>query len=481
MNIRAVTHLISYLIGFISFAMLAGAGISLYYAEPEAAMGLAAGGGISLVASLIAWLLTRGDIDVSSRDGFGIATFGWLFAAVFGALPYIFSGTIADPVSAVFETMSGFTTTGASVLTDLETLPKGILFWRAMTHFFGGMGVLVLCVAILPFLKVGGMQIYRAEVPGPTKERLTPRISETAKLLWGIYILLCLFETLLLKIGGMSLFDSWCHTCATMATGGFSPRTASVGAYDNAYFDIVITVFMFLAGTNFALHLRLLRGKPFEYFRNSEFRFYFFVWLSACLVLTANVWGSSYESLGESLRFAFFQGTSILTTTGFVTADFDAWPETSRILLVILMFIGGCAGSTGGGIKNMRVLVGIKSLMRELFIYMRPDVVKTVKMGRNNIEERTVWNISAFLLIFVLIFTAASLVMTLFTPDLGTAVSSTVACLANIGPGLSAVGPMENYAQIPGAGKVILIFLMLLGRLELYTVLVILLPSFWKK
>jgi trk system potassium uptake protein TrkH len=350
-----------------------------------------------------------------------------------------------------------------------------------MTHFFGGMGVLVLCVAILPFLKVGGMQIYRAEVPGPIKDRLTPRISTTAKLLWGAYLLLCVLETVMLMFGGMSLFDAWCHTCATMATGGFSPRTASVGAYDSAYIDVVIIVFMFAAGANFALHLKLLRGKPFEYFRDAEFRFYLFFWLAACLILTFNVWGSVYESFTESLRSAFFQGTSIMTTTGFVTEDFNAWPETSRILLVILMFVGGCAGSTGGGVKNIRVLTGIKALMRELFLYMRPDAVKTVRIGGRNVKNHTVSNICAFLLIFVLLFSAGSLVMTAFTPDLGTAASSTIACLGNIGPGLNGVGATRNYADIPNAGKSVLIVLMLLGRLELYTVLVIFMPGFWRK
>ena len=481
MNIRAVIHLISYLVGVISLSMFGGVGISLYYGEPVAVRGLLAAAGISLLSAALAWFLTRGKIDLTRRDGFGVATFGWLIVSAFGALPYLFSGVITHPIPAAFETMSGFTTTGASVLTNLEDIPRGILFWRAMTHFFGGMGVLVLCVAILPFLKVGGMQIYRAEVPGPTKDRLTPRITATAKLLWGAYILFCLLETVLLMLGGMSLFDSWCHTCATMATGGFSPRTASVGAYDSAYFDIVIIIFMLLAGTNFALHLKLLRGKPFEYFRDAEFRFYLLFWFGACLILTFNVWGDTYESLAKSLRAAFFQGTSIMTTTGFVTEDFDLWPGTSRILLVILMFVGGCAGSTGGGVKNIRLLIGIKELFRELLIYIRPDAVRTVRVGGASVKNETVRNICAFLLIFVLLFGVGSVVMTAFTPDLGTAMSSTIACLGNIGPGLNAVGATQNYAQIPNAGQSVLILLMLLGRLELYTVLVIFLPRFWKK
>jgi trk system potassium uptake protein TrkH len=402
-------------------------------------------------------------------------------AAVFGALPYVISGTISQPIPAVFETMSGFTTTGASVLSNLESLPKGILFWRAMTHFFGGMGVLVLCAAILPFLKVGGMHVYHAEVPGPSKDRLTPRIASTAKLLWGAYLLFCVLETVLLRFGGMSWFDAWCHTCATMATGGFSTRTASVGAYGSLYLETVIVCFMFIAGTNFVLHLKLLRGRPFEYWRDSEFRIYFLFWLSACLILTLNIWGYTYESLGESLRAAFFQGTSIMTTTGFCTADFNAWPATSRILLVLLMFVGGCAGSTGGGVKNIRILVVVKALFREIFLYMRPSAVKKVKVGGATVKQESVSNIVAFLMIFVILFAIGSLIMTAFTPDLGTAISSTIACLGNIGPGLNAVGATQNYAEIPSTGQAILLFFMLLGRLELYTVLVIFSPGFWKK
>lgn len=482
MNIRAVSHLISYLLGLIALAMGISLVVSFAAGDPTSAKyGLAGGCAISLAAAILIWLLTRGPIELSRRDGFGVATFGWLSAAVFGALPYIISGTISHPIPAVFETMSGFTTTGASVLTDLESLPRGILFWRAMTHFLGGMGVLVLCAAILPFLKVGGMQVYRAEVPGPSKDRLTPRIASTAKLLWGAYLLFCALETVLLRFGGMSWFDAWCHTCATMATGGFSTRTASVGAYDSLYLETIIICFMFIAGTNFVLHLKLLKGRPFAYFRDPEFRIYLLFWLSACLILTLNVWGDTYESFGESLRAAFFQGTSILTTTGLCTADFDAWPETSRILLVLLMFVGGCAGSTGGGVKNIRVLVVVKALFREIFLYMRPAAVKKVKVGGATVKQESVSNIVAFLMIFVILFAAGSLIMTAFTPDLGTAVSCTIACLGNIGPGLNAVGATQNYAEIPSTGKAILVFFMLLGRLELYTVLVIFSPGFWKK
>lgn len=482
MQVRAVLHLISYLLVVTGMTLVLSLVVSYLAGDPASAKtGLAAGAGITLVAALIVWAATRGEIDLSRRDGFGVATFGWIAASVFGAIPFVLSGAISSPAAAVFETMSGFTTTGASVMSDLEAVPRGLLFWRAMTHFYGGMGVLVLCVAILPFLKVGGVQIYRAEVPGPSKDRLTPRIASTAKLLWGAYLFFCMAETILLMIGGMSLFDAWCHACATMATGGFSTRTASVAAFDSVYIDVVITLFMFIAGTNFVLHLKMLFGRPFEYFKDAEFRFYLAAWLTACLVLTWNVWGAVYDSLGHSIRAAFFQGTAIVTTTGFATEDFDLWPDTSRVLLVLLMFVGGCAGSTGGSMKNIRIFVAFRSLFREVFLYMRPQAVKKVKIGGETVKDEAVNNITAFVMIFILLFAGGSMVMTAFTPDLATAVSSTIACLGNIGPGLADVGPTKNYAGFSPAGQLFLSFLMLLGRLELYTVLVIFLPGFWRK
>ncbi|MCK5851184.1 MAG: TrkH family potassium uptake protein, partial [Kiritimatiellae bacterium] len=321
MNKRVVFHIVSMVTLVIGVSMGLCFVVSRYWNDPVWVQhSLLFSSLITVVFAMVALFLTRGDINLSRRDGFGVVTFGWIFAAIFGALPYILSGIIPDPVAAIFETMSGFTTTGASVLphgnfSTLESIPRGILFWRALTHWFGGMGVLVLCVAILPFLGVGGMQIYRAEMPGPSKDRLTPRITTTAKLLWGVYALLTLFEILLLKFaGGMSWFDSFCHTFATMATGGFSTRTASVGAYDSAVIDSIIILFMFIAGVNFSLHYYALTGKPGRYFKDPEFRFYFLFWLFCGLFLTFNVWGSVYADFSKALRSAFFQGTSILTT-----------------------------------------------------------------------------------------------------------------------------------------------------------------------
>ena len=483
MNKRAVFHLVAYMTLVIGVAMIACAGISFAYHEPiQIQMSLIWSGLAAILAAVVVGGFTRGDINLSRRDGFGIVTFGWLSATIFGSLPYILSGVIDHPVSAMFETMSGFTTTGASVLSNLEEIPRGIHFWRALTHWFGGMGVLVLCVAILPFLGVGGMQIYRAEMPGPSKDRLTPRIATTAKLLWGVYALLTVVEAVLLKFaGGMDWFDSFCHAFGTLATGGFSTRSASVGYYDSAIIDTIITIFMFLAGVNFSLHYYALTGKPQRYFKDPEFRFYAIFILCATLFLTFNIWSADWGSFTRCFRDSAFTATSIITTTGFCTADFDQWPDASRLLLVMMMFMGGCAGSTGGGMKIVRVFIMIKKMLRELKLFMRPSSVIQMKLGGKPVEQEIISHISAFFAIFMLIFGVGSFIMTFFTPDLETACTSVIATLGNIGPGLNAVGATQNYAAISPLGQGFLTFFMLLGRLELYTVLILFLPSFWKK
>jgi trk system potassium uptake protein TrkH len=483
MNKRAVFHLVAYMTLVIGIAIIGCAGVSFYYNEAvKIQMSLIYSGLITMLFATVLGVLTRGDINLSRRDGFGIVTFGWLSATLFGSLPYILSGVIPHPVSAMFETMSGFTTTGASILTDLECVPRGIHFWRALTHWFGGMGVLVLCVAILPFLGVGGMQIYRAEMPGPSKDRLTPRITTTAKLLWGVYALLTLIETLLLKfVGKMSWFDSLCHTFGTVATGGFSTRSASVGAFDSAVVDTILIVFMFLAGVNFSLHYYALTGKIGRYFRDPEFRFYFIFLACASIFITFNVWFDGYATFGRCFRDSVFTATSIMTTTGFCTADFDRWPDATRLLLVVMMFIGGCAGSTGGGMKVVRVFIIFKKMVRELKLFMRPSAVIQVKLGGKPVEQEIISHISAFFAIFMLVFAVGSFIMTFFTPDLETAVTSVIATLGNIGPGVTAVGATQNYSAISPLGQGILTVFMLLGRLELYTVLILFLPSFWKR
>jgi trk system potassium uptake protein TrkH len=488
MNKRAVFHLVAMVTLVIGVAMGICSALSLYWRDPVwAQSSLLLSSAITSAFALALLFKTRGDINLSRRDGFAVVTFGWLFAAIFGALPYIISGVIPHPVAAIFETMSGFTTTGASVLPSgdfqtLESLPRGILFWRALTHWFGGMGVLVLCVAILPFLGVGGMQLYRAEMPGPSKDRLTPRITTTAKLLWGVYALLTLLEILLLKfVGGMNWFDSVCHSFATIATGGFSTRTESIGAFNSGAVDWIVIMFMFLSGINFALHYRALTGRPGCYFRNAEFRLYFFLWVGGCLFLTAIIWLAGCGEFFSCLKDALFTGTSIFTTTGFVTADFDQWPNAARFLLVLMMVCGSSTGSTSGAIKLMRISIVFKKAMREIRLFMRPNAVIQIKYNGRVVDQDVVSHITAFFVMYISVLVLCAWLMTFFTPDTETAISSVAATLGGVGPGLSAVGATQNFAAIPVPGQIILTLCMLLGRLELYTVLILFLPSFWKK
>lgn len=482
MNGRAVFHLISYLLLMIGAGMAVAWGVAVYFDDPLVArQALALSGAVTLLAGLILKVGTPRVEDLSLRDGIGVVTFGWLTVALFGALPFFLSGAISDPTGALFESVSGFTTTGASVMDNLEAVPKGVLFWRAMTHFLGGMGVLVLCVAILPFLGIGGMSLYRAEVSGPTKERLTPRITSTAKLLWGVYVLLCAANALLLKLGGMSWFDAVCHAWATIATGGFSTRTASIGAYQSPYIEAVTIFFMFLGATNFALHYGALRGKVLCYFKDPEFRLYLGIWALSCLAISWNIWHRVYDSLWAALRYGFFSTTSLLCTTGFATADFDIWPAMSKSLLLVLMIIGGCVGSTGGGIKQMRTYIALKSPGRWARVFMQPQAVIQVKMGATPVPDPIVLQVMGFIVLYLLVLTLCALAMTIITGDILTAFSSVIATMGGVGPGFSRVGPMLSYAGIPDIGKGILILCMLLGRLEFYTLLVVFLPRFWKK
>lgn len=482
MNFRPVLHLISFIHLVVGLALLACWGTAEFFGDPLVARrGFAYSAGLSFLVGILLWVLTRGPVDLSRRDGVGIVMFGWLITVAIGSLPFLFSRTITSIPGALFESVSGFTTTGASVLDHLEALPRGILLWRAVTHFLGGMGILVLCVAVIPYLGVGGMQIYRAEMAGPSKDRLTPRIASTAKLLWGVYVLLNLVEIVLLHVAGMSWFDAVCHAFASVATGGFSTRTASVLAYDSLWIEIILITFMFLGGVNFALHLRALRGDVLNFFRDPEFRLYVILIALATLIIGLNTWEHPHASVAGTVRPVLFTVVSIITTTGFSTEDFDAWPGLSKLVLLVLMIVGGCAGSTAGGMKNIRVLVLFKQTLREFKLFVQPQAVVQVKVGRQLVEPETVNNITAFFFVFILTFVGATGIMACFTPDLQTAVSSVAATLGNVGPGFGSVGPMLNYGGIPDGGKIVLIVAMLLGRLELYTLLVVLMPGFWKR
>jgi len=419
--------------------------------------------------------------EISHREGCAIVGLGWILICLIGALPYIFAGTFPSITDACFESASGFTTTGASVLNEIEGLPKGILFWRSFTHWLGGMGIILLSMAILPMLGVGGMQLFQAEVPGPVADRLKPRIRETAKTLWMVYILLSFVQIFLLLLGGMDIFEAVCHTFGTMATGGFSTKDASIAHYNSAYIETVIIIFMFIAGANFSLHYQLLSGKPNRYFRDPEFRFYLSSIVIIGLVLTLLLRFSVHGGWAISLREAFFQVVSIITTTGYVTADYETWPLFLQYLIFVLMFFGGCAGSTGGGVKCIRILLLFKQAYKEIYRLIHPQAVSTIKLGKKTVSDEVMESVLGFFLIYVGILMIGSLAMSMLGLDFQSAIASVTACIGNIGPGLGVVGPAENYSSIVPAGKWILILCMIFGRLEIFTLLILFMPQFWKK
>ena len=483
MHLRLVSKVLSLLSAIVSLSMLWPLVWSLWDGTPDVrAFLLSIAFGLALALVLYAFGKHADYDDLGIKDGFVAVSLAWVIASVVGAMPYWLHGTVPTFTDAFFEAMSGFTTTGASVLSDIEANPRGILFWRDLTHWLGGMGIIVLSLAILPFIGVGGMQLYKAEVPGPIPEKMTPRIQQTALYLWGVYVLLSALQTALLMLGGMNLFESLTHTFGTMATGGFSPLNKSIGQYNSAYFDWVIIIFMFLAGCNFVLHYRFLLGRWGAFWKDEEFRFYtavtLFCTLTTTLVLRLH---GMYDSFVDALRFGAFQVVSIITTTGYVTADYELWPAYTQFILLLLMFVGACAGSTGGGIKNLRLMVLARHVRAELSSILHPKAIVHVRVGGKPVGRDIIASVTSFFILYIAIFTAGTLFMTILDLDLITAMASVAATLGNIGPGLGGVGPMQNYAAIPDAGKWVLSLCMMMGRLELFTVVLLLLPETWKR
>lgn len=501
MSLKLIFYTLGNLLICLAGTMLLPLGVAIYYRATagEVQNDLPAFV-ISAIITLVIGLGLRFSIrarqeELGIREGFAVVALGWVTVALFGALPYLFADVFSieghsswtEFSFCYFESMAGFSTTGATVLTEIEHLSHTMLFWRSFSHWLGGMGIVVLAVAILPMLGIGGMQLFRAEAPGPQTDRLTPRIAQTAKLLWGVYLLLSFLETVLLMFGGMSLFDALCHTFGTMATGGFSTKNSSIGHYDSVYIDMVICCFMFLAGTNFALHYRALRGDVKSYFQDTEFKFY-------CTVIAVSItlisWNTirfqvdgqvPYDSMWTSLRYAAFQVMSIITTTGYGTADFEQWPALSQFILVTLMFYGGCAGSTGGGMKQVRFLLLIRQSGAEIKRLIFPHAVLPIRVNDRVVPPEVMTNVLGFFFFFIGIFAIVTCIMTTLGLDLVSAAGATIATMGNIGPGLGSVGPTDNYAHIHTAGKYVLSFCMLLGRLELYTVLILFSPNFWKR
>lgn len=480
-NFKIILSIIGFLLILEGVFMFTGIPFSLLHCETKC-YSLLISGIITIISGAVIRYYTRNaSKNIGRREGYIIVSIAWIVISLFGTLPYLISGAIPNFTDAFFETISGFTTTGASILTDIESVPSGILFWRSMTQWIGGMGIIVLSVAILPILGIGGMQLFVAEMPGIAPDKLHPRITQTAKRLWLIYVLLTLVETILLMLGGMDLFNSLCHSFATMATGGFSTQNASVADY-SAHIQYVLIVFMFLAGTNFTLHYFALRGKFKNIWKNEEYRYYLLFTLSVTILITF-IWilQSNINNIEKTFRDSLFQVVSIITTTGFVSSDYLIWPGFLWFFIFLLMFVGGSAGSTGGGIKIARHILLLKNSSSELKRSIHPQAIIPVKYNGKAVSQDIIFKVMAFFLIYLTIFFIGTFVMTLFGLDFKSAIGSTIATLGNIGPGIGKVGPVHNYAWIPDMGKWFLSLLMLLGRLELFTVLIIFTSSFWKK
>ncbi|PCI06999.1 MAG: potassium transporter [Flavobacteriaceae bacterium] len=475
--------------------MLLAIPFSLYHKE-EAVSGILSAGLVTIILGFIMWYTNRNaPKNLHKKEGYIIVTFGWLILTLTGTLPYLFTGAIPNFTDAIFETMSGYTTTGASILNDIEAVPKGVLFWRSATHWIGGMGIIVLTIAILPMLGIGGMQLFMAEAPGPSADKMHPRITETAKRLWLIYFSLTMAEFLLLKIAGMTWFDAINHAMATLSTGGFSTKNASV-AYWNGMplVQYIIALFMFIAGTNFILTYFAFKGKFKKILQNEEYKWYFLGTLGMVIIITILIVNFQDPNLQTSVnhpmpwgevesafRHASFQVIAVLTTTGFVSADYTMWNSFATMIIFSLFFIGGSAGSTSGGVKIVRHIIMIKSSILELKKLLHPSAIIPVRYGGKAVHQNIVFNILSFFVLYMLIFILSTVALTFLGLDFMSALGAAASSLGNIGPALGSLSPVDNYASLSDGAKWFCSFLMLIGRLELFTVLILLTPYFWKK
>ena len=480
MNLKLVSRVLAFLLLIVAAMMLTPVVVAWYYEELHLVRHFLIPIGVTAVVASAFLIFTRSEeSELATREGFFLVAASWVLVSLLGAIPLYTSGAIPRFVDAFFETMSGFTTTGASILTDIEALPRSMLFWRSLTHWLGGMGIIVLTVAIFPILGIGGLQLLKAEAPGPTVDKITPKVTETAKILWLTYFGLTAAETLLLLIGA---FDALTHTFGTLATGGFSPKNASVGYFTSPFVHVVITAFMVLAGINFVMYYKLLTGRGLELKRDTELKAYLTIFAVGSLATAAALHVNGvYDGFGTSLRFGAFQTASILTTTGYVTTDFAAWPAMSQAILFVLMFVGGCAGSTGGGIKVVRVVTLLKQGFNEMRYLLHPRGVFGVKLNGVSVRKNVVYAISGFVFLYVIVLLATTLVVASGGYELQTSFSTALVTLGNIGPGFGLVGPSENYAFFQDYIKWFLSFVMMLGRLEVFTVLIVFTPFFWRR
>lgn len=462
--------------------MLTGIPFSIYFEEdfyPLLNSGL-----FSVILGLSVWYLMRyrHKQELTKKEGYLVVALGWITMATFGMLPYILSDSILNIGDAFFETMSGYTTTGASILNDIEAVPKGILFWRSLTQWIGGMGIIVLTIALLPMLGVGGMQLFIAEAPGITPDKLKPRIADTAKRLWLIYAGLTGLETILLRLGGMNFFDALNHSLTTMATGGFSTKNDSMAHYESTpYIQYVVMIFMFLAGVNFTITYFGLKGRFKKVFENEEFRTYGIFTLIFIGITTAGISVFTDSDIEPAFRNAAFQVISMVTTTGYVSADYTSWAPVLTVFFFFLMFIGGSAGSTSGGVKIVRHLVMIKNSFLEMKRILHPAAILPVRLNNKAVSQSVTHHVLAFIIIYLSIFVFGCFFVALTGTDFMTTISAVATSLGNVGPGLGTIGPVDNFAHLPMMAKIMLSFLMLIGRLELFTILILFTPYFWRK
>ena len=500
LDIKAVLSTLGALVFFLGIALVVPAVVAVIYGESDWISFL----GVAILCTTIggfSWrLLSRNAAELRVREGFAIVAFAWIALSLFGAIPFVTTGTLASYTDAFFETMSGFSTTGATVFGGggnpaIEDVSHAILFWRSLTHWLGGMGIIVLTLAILPLLGVGGMQLYKAEVPGPSTDKLTPRVQETAKRLWLIYVGITVAEVLAL-LPAMTFFDAVNHAFATMATGGFSTRNASVGAFQSTYVEGVIALFMLLAGTNFALHYRLLRGRTMTVFRDTELRVYLGFVFIASLLISLALWTPAqefvhsaevaasrvtYDHFLDALRMGTFQAISIITTTGFGTADYLLWPPLAAGVIFLCFFIGGMGGSTGGGVKVIRHVLLFKNSFKEVNQLIHPQAVIPIRLGQRIVSQEVMRNVLSFMVLYLGLIGLGTFMMALFGLDVQTAFGAAISSVGNVGPAFGGLGPTENYASLTDAAKWTLSLLMLAGRLEIFTIVILFVPAFWKR
>ncbi|MDH5752708.1 MAG: TrkH family potassium uptake protein [Deltaproteobacteria bacterium] len=481
MYLQTIGNIAGWLSIVLGVAQLAPVLVSLYLGEQDWRM-LLASGAVALVLGGITVVLCRGGREIRERDGFFVVTVGWIVASLIGALPYILTGTIVSFTDAVFESMAGFTTTGASVITDYSKVSSGMFLWRSLTQWFGGMGIIVLALVILPALGIGGMQLYKREVPGPYSEKLTPRLRDTARALWSVYVLITVLEVLALYMLGMSFFDAVNHALTTVSTGGFSTRPESVAAFSNPMIHWTIIIFMFIAGMNFSLHYRLLtrQGRRHQYLRDTEWRWYVYAVVIASVMVSISTMITKGYDAGTAFTNGTFQVVSIMTTTGFVTDDYMLWGGFAQLLLLFMMIAGGCAGSTSGGVKWVRLLLVFKYIHMELLRLVHPKIVMHAKINNQRVSPDILSKIFALFFLFMTTLAFSTLLIALDGHTLMTSLGAAASALGNVGPGLGAVGPVETYAPLSDYVKWVLIITMMMGRLELMTVFVLFMPHVWR-